>query len=124
ILDREQLMAKVAERIQRLIGYDLFSVMLWNEDSRLLEPWVSFQRDGLRLEGVFSIMRVPLGQGLCGTAAALRQAIRVPNVRLDPRYVRCVSGMEINSELVVPLVFKDRLLGLLDFESAHYDAFS
>jgi len=124
ILDREQLMAKVAERIQRLIGYDLFSVMLWNEDSRLLEPWVSFQRDGLRLEGVFSIMRVPLGQGLCGTAAALRQAIRVPNVRLDPRYVRCVHGMEINSELVVPLVFKDRLLGLLDFESAHYDAFS
>jgi sigma-B regulation protein RsbU (phosphoserine phosphatase) len=35
-----------------------------------------------------------------------------------------VSGLEVNSELVVPLVFKDRLLGLLDFESARYDAFS
>ena len=117
-------MAKVAERIQRLIGYDLFSVMLWNEETRLLEPWVSFQGDGLRLQGVLSVLKVPLGKGLCGTAAALRQAIRVPNVRLDPRYVRCVSGIEINSELVVPLLFKDRLLGVLDFESARYDAFS
>jgi sigma-B regulation protein RsbU (phosphoserine phosphatase) len=122
ILDRGQLLEKVAERIQRLIDYDLFSVMLWNEESRLLEPWVSFQRDGARLE--IAIASVPLGHGLSGTAAALRQAIRVPNARLDPRYVRCVSGIEVNSELVVPLVFKDRLLGLLDFESARYDAFS
>jgi sigma-B regulation protein RsbU (phosphoserine phosphatase) len=123
ILDRRQLMEKVAERIQRLIDYDLFSVMLWNEDSRLLEPWISFQRDGVRREDI-SVSSVPLGHGLVGTAAALRQAIRVPNARLDPRYVRCVSGIEVNSELVVPLVFKDRLLGLLDFESARYDAFS
>jgi phosphoserine phosphatase RsbU/P len=123
ILDRQQLMEKVAERIQRLIDYDLLSVMLWSEDSRLLEPWVSFQRDGVRREDI-SVSRVPLGHGLVGTAAALRQAIRVPNARLDPRYVRCVSGIEVNSELVVPLVFKDRLLGLLDFESARYDAFS
>jgi len=123
ILNREQLMKKVAERIERLIGYDLFSVMLWNEERRMLDPWISFERDGVRLAEI-SIDSVPLGHGLCGTAAALRQAIRVPNVRLDPRYMRCVAGMEVNSELVVPLVFKDRLLGLLDFESARYDAFS
>jgi sigma-B regulation protein RsbU (phosphoserine phosphatase) len=121
ILDRDQLLEKVAERLQRLIDYDVFSVLLWSETSRLLEPWMAFQRDGMRLE---SISSVALGTGLCGAAAALRQSIRVPNVRLDPRYLRCVSGIEVNSELVVPLVFKDRLLGVLDFESARYDAFS
>jgi sigma-B regulation protein RsbU (phosphoserine phosphatase) len=121
ILDREQLLVKVADRIQRLLDYDLFSVLLWSEERQMLEPWVSFQRDGVRVEGIAS---VALGTGLCGTAAALRQSIRVPNVRLDPRYVRCVSGIEVNSEMVVPLFFKDRLLGVLDFESGRYDAFT
>jgi sigma-B regulation protein RsbU (phosphoserine phosphatase) len=121
ILDREQLLEKVAERIQRLVEYDVFSALLWNDEKRLLEPFVAFQRDGVRLE---EISAVPLGFGLCGTSAALRQSIRVPNVRLDPRYVRCVTGIEVNSELVVPLIFKDRLLGVLDLESARYDAFS
>jgi phosphoserine phosphatase RsbU/P len=121
ILDRGQLLEKVAERLQRLIDYDVFSVLLWSEENRLLEPWMAFQRDGIRLEMISS---VALGSGLCGAAAALRQSIRVPNVRLDPRYRRCVSGVEVNSELVVPLLFKDRLLGVLDFESARYDAFS
>ena len=121
ILDREQLLEKVAERLQRLIDYDLFSVLLWSEERRLLEPWVAFQRDGVHMTGLSS---VPLGHGLCGAAAALRQSIRVPNVRLDPRYARCVAGIEVNSELVIPLVFKDRLLGVLDFESARYDAFT
>jgi sigma-B regulation protein RsbU (phosphoserine phosphatase) len=121
ILDREELLKKVADRLQRLIDYDVFSVLLWSEASRLLEPLMAFQRDGVRLETIAS---VPLGSGLCGAAAALRQSIRVPNVRLDARYQRCVSGIEVNSELVVPLVVKDRLLGVLDLESARYDAFS
>jgi sigma-B regulation protein RsbU (phosphoserine phosphatase) len=121
ILDRRRLLEKVAELLQRLIDYDLFSVMLWNEDRRLLEPWMSYQRDGRELAGIASL---PLGMGLCGTAAALRQPIRVPNVHLDPRYARCKTGIEVNSELVVPLVLKDRLLGTLDLESSRYDAFS
>lgn len=121
ILDRRRLLEKVAELLQRLIDYDLFSVMLWNEERRLLEPWMSYLRDGRELPGISS---APLGMGLCGTAAALRQPIRSANVHLDPRYSRCSTGIEVNSELVVPLVLKDRLLGVLDLESARYDAFS
>ncbi len=121
ILDRRRLLEKVAELLQRLIDYDLFSVMLWNEDRRLLEPSMSYLRDGRELAGILSI---PLGKGLTGTAAALRQPIRVPNVHLDPRYARCSTGLEVNSELVVPLILKDRLLGVLDLESSRYDAFS
>ncbi len=121
ILDREELVERVAELVRRLIDYDLLSVLIWNEESRTLDHWMSFQRDGARLEGMRSI---PLGYGITGAAAALRQAIRVPNVELDPRYVDCGGDLEVRSELVVPLIFKDRLLGVLDLESAAYDAFS
>jgi sigma-B regulation protein RsbU (phosphoserine phosphatase) len=121
ILDRRQLLERVAELVRRLIDYDIFSVMLWNEERQLLESWVAFRRDGSEVHGM---VPAALGSGLCGTAAALRQSLRVPNVHLDPRYTRCSSGIEINSELVVPLVFKDHLLGVLDLESREYDAFT
>jgi sigma-B regulation protein RsbU (phosphoserine phosphatase) len=122
ILDRRQLLEKVGEHLERLIDYDLFSVMLWNEEKRILEPWMGFLRGGLPFHGVLSCLH--LGEGLCGTAAALRQPLRVANVHLDPRYIKCTSGLEVNSEMIVPLVLEDRLLGLLDLESSRYDSFS
>jgi sigma-B regulation protein RsbU (phosphoserine phosphatase) len=121
ILDGQELLEKVAERVRRLIDYDMFSVMLWNESSQLLEPAFSILRQG---SGNATAESLPLGRGICGAAAALRQPIRVPNVRLDPRYVSCVRDIEVASELAVPLVFKDRLLGVLDLESERYNAFS
>ncbi|HEX5719034.1 MAG TPA: SpoIIE family protein phosphatase [Thermoanaerobaculia bacterium] len=121
ILDRRLLLERVAELVRRLIDYDVFSVMLWNEDRQLLEPWIAFHKDGRDVSGMVPNM---LGAGLTGAAAALRQSLRVPNVHLDPRYRRCVDGIDIRSELVVPLVFKDRLLGVLDLESLEYDAFT
>jgi sigma-B regulation protein RsbU (phosphoserine phosphatase) len=121
ILDRRRLLERVAEMVRRLIDYDIFSVMLWNEDRQLLESWMAFHRDGRELAG---LRPAALGSGLTGTAAALRQSLRVPNVHLDPRYIPCMDMMELNSELVVPLVFKDRLVGVLDLESREYDAFT
>ena len=121
ILDRRALLERVAELIRRLIDYDVFSVMLWNEDRQLLEPWIAFHKDGRDVSGMAA---GALGVGLTGTAAALRQSLRVPNVHLDPRYRRCMDGIDVRSELVVPLVFKDRLLGVLDLESLEYDAFT
>ena len=61
---------------------------------------------------------------MTGTAAALRQPMRVPNVQLNPHYVECGHDVEVRSELAVPLVFKDRLIGVLDLESVEYNAFS
>ncbi len=121
ILDRRQLLESVAERVRRLIDFDMFAVMLWSEQLQVLEPSLTIYRDGPKLG---EIPNIPLGYGICGTAAALRQAIRVPNVHLDPRYVRCTSDLEARSELVVPLIFEDRLIGVIDLESTRYDAFS
>ena len=121
ILDREKLLERVARRIQRLIHYDVFSVLLWNEESRQLEPQLSVYRDGQR---VSTVRPMGLGEGICGTAAALRQTLRVPNVQLDPRYIECVRDQTMRSELAVPMTVKDRLVGVLDLESASYDAFT
>ena len=121
ILDRKALLERVAELIKPLIDYDLFSVLLWEKSDRLLKPGAALAKDG---QTDMETSPMPLGQGICGTAAALRQSIRVPNVELDPRYVSCVEDLSIRAELAVPLVFKDRLLGVIDLQSLHYDAFT
>lgn len=120
ILDRGRLLERVAELVHRLIDYDVFTVMLWNPEALQLEPVLARFRDGL---DVGRIDPVPLGHGICGTAAALRKVIRVPNVTVDPRFVACSHPVEVRSELSVPLLFEDRLLGVIDLESARYDAF-
>ncbi|HBL30781.1 MAG TPA: hypothetical protein DD490_28430 [Acidobacteria bacterium] len=121
ILDRRQLLERVAQLLKRLIDYDLFSVLLWCDDTQTLDPWVAFDGDGLPFGRG---QCVGLGQGLTGTAAALRQSLRVPNVRLDPRFVSCSDHFATCSELVVPMTHKDLLVGVLDLESLRYDAFT
>jgi sigma-B regulation protein RsbU (phosphoserine phosphatase) len=120
ILDREQLLSRVSELVRRHMDFSRLNVFLWNEARQLLEITHSLRSDGSH----HSDETLPLGRGLCGTAAALRQAVRVANVALDPRYECCsVGGVPIRSELAVPLVFKDRLVGVLDLESEEYNAF-
>jgi sigma-B regulation protein RsbU (phosphoserine phosphatase) len=121
ILDPQALLERVAKRVGRLIEYDVFCFMFWNEQTQLLEPALEVYPDGNENAHAESLA---LGHGICGTAAALRQAVRVPNVHLDPRYVSCVRNVEVASELAVPLVVKDLLLGVIDLESAKYNAFS
>src|SRR3970040_2135364 len=94
--------------------------MLWDEEKQLLENVFSLRFD----QRISNKGGMPLGTGLCGTAAALRLPIRAPNVHLDPRYISCGDSVEVKSELVIPLVFKDRLVGVLDLESTEYNAFS
>jgi sigma-B regulation protein RsbU (phosphoserine phosphatase) len=120
ILDREELLRRVAQLVKRLIDYQLFCVMLWSEEKQLLEHTFS-QHFG---EQIVEKDGFPLGYGICGTVAALRQPLRVPNVQIDPRYVRCGHEIDVKSELTIPLVFKDRLIGVLDLESTEYNAFT
>jgi sigma-B regulation protein RsbU (phosphoserine phosphatase) len=112
---------RVAERLRSLIDYDVFTVFLWNDERRLLEPWMSVRGEQGEAAGVRGMA---LGEGISGTAASLRRAIRVPNVCLEPLYVACDSGVAVRSEMAVPLVVEDRLIGVLDLESAEFDAFS
>ncbi len=120
ILDREELLRRIAQSVKRLVDYHGFHVMLWNDEKQVLENTFSLRYD----QRIANKGTMRLGTGLCGTAAALRLPIRVPNVHLDPRYISCGDSVEVKSELVVPLVVKDRLVGVLDLESTEYNAFS
>ncbi len=119
ILDRQELLRRVAELVRRQVEFTCLNVFLWDGEDRLLKLAHSLHDDG----ALPCAQGLVLGQGLCGTAAALRQAVRVANVALDPRYESCHGSDSIRSELAVPLVFKDRLLGVLDLESDRYNAF-
>lgn len=118
ILDRRRLLERISDILGRLIDYQLFSVMVWKEDEQQLETLFSKHHPDVAKPQVLK-----LGEGLCGSAAALRQPVRVGNVHLDPRYIQC-SDERVRSELVVPLVIEDRLLGIVDLESFDYEAFS
>jgi phosphoserine phosphatase RsbU/P len=120
ILDREELLRRIAERVKRLVDYHVFSVMLWNESTQLLESVF-----GMRYEdSIPTFLRVPLRKGLTGAAAAERRAVRVDDVLTDARYIQCETSVDTRSELVVPLLLQDRLIGVLDLESTEPGAFT
>jgi sigma-B regulation protein RsbU (phosphoserine phosphatase) len=120
ILDREELLRRVAHRVKKLVNYHVFSVMLWNENTQLLES-VFGMRYGDAIPSRFTL---PLHQGITGISAGERRAIRVADTLNDPRYIQCETGVVVRSELVVPLLLQDRLIGVLDLESTDPNAFT
>jgi serine phosphatase RsbU (regulator of sigma subunit)/ubiquinone/menaquinone biosynthesis C-methylase UbiE len=122
-LDLDTVFERAAARVKALVDCQLFCLMLWNEETMLLEHSYS-TCDDERVEYDPS-QAFPLGYGVSGHAAARRHAIRIADVREDTRYVRFRHPeIEIRSELAVPLMFRDRLVGVLDLESTSVDAFS
>ena len=120
ILDREELLRRVAQRVKRLVDYHVFTVMLWNEASQHLESVFS-----QRYEDPHPVrLRMALNEGITGTAAAERRAVRVNDVMNDPRHITCELGLDAGSELVIPLLLQDRLIGVLDLESTEKNAFT
>ena len=73
-------------------------------------------------QGQPACVRIPLGQGVCGTAAERIATLRVEDVHLFPGHIAC--DIRSRSELVVPLVRKGRLLGVLDIDSPREGRFS
>jgi L-methionine (R)-S-oxide reductase len=65
--------------------------------------------------------RIPLNQGICGAAASHRQTIIVDDVDADPRYLAC--SLETRSEIVVPIMRGDKVLGEIDIDSDKKAAF-
>ena len=84
-----------------------------------------FLRGGELVVGPFqgraACVRIPLGGGVCGTAAARRETVIVPDVHAFPGHIACDSAS--NSELVVPLLSGDRLIGVLDLDSPRFNRF-
>lgn len=73
-------------------------------------------------QGRVACVRIPVGSGVCGTAAARRATVIVPDVHAFPGHIACDSAS--NSEIVVPLASGDRLIGVLDLDSPRLDRFT
>jgi len=120
ILDREELLRGIATHVKKLVNYHVFTVMLWNDATQFLEGVFAMHYE----DTIPSRFRVSLGEGVTGNAAASRKSIRVPDVLEDSRYLSCETTIRVRSELVIPLLLRDRLIGVLDMESAEPRAFS
>ncbi len=110
LLDLNQLLERLAASIKQLINYDAFSIMLVNEQQTALMHHFS-----KRFDERFKLDNIPLGKGVTGAAALERTIMRVADTRSDPRYIP--THPDIRSELAVPLITQDRLIGVMDLES-------
>jgi L-methionine (R)-S-oxide reductase len=89
--------------------------------------WVGFyllDRQKLYLgpfQGKVACTNIEIGKGVCGTSASKRETIIVPDVNNFPGHIFCDSSSK--SEIVVPLIKNNRLLGVLDLDSHEYNSF-
>src|SRR6202021_2148372 len=120
ILDREELFTRIAQRVKTLVDYSLFAVMLWNEATAQLENVLA----GHYGEPLPVRFCVPLFKGITGNAAGARAPVRVDDGRQDPRDIEMPNSENVRSEMVVPLLLQDRLVGVLDLESIKPGAFT
>ena len=110
ILNVDELLKRIAELLSRLIDYQMFSILMVDPAGEKLQ-----HRFSLRFQENIQLKHdVPLGDGLVGYAARHRQAVLVPDVSKDPRYI--LLNPETRSELAVPLIYKDKVIGVLDLE--------
>lgn len=118
VLVLKDLLRKIGTLTKRLIDYHRFSILLADERARVFNNVISLRQDE-RMPEKFT---VNFGQGLVGAAAAARQTVVVPDVSKDPRYI--ALNPETRSEMVVPLIHRDRVIGVVDMESPHLGYFT
>ena len=116
ILNLDELLTRIANLTRRVVDYRTFGILLINDDTNELEMKVA-----VRYGEQATVPRIKVGLGLTGYAALHKQAVVVPDVSKDPRYIRLVE--DARSELVIPLLLKDRCIGVFDLESPELDAF-
>jgi len=110
ILNVDELLKRIADLVTRIIDYQMFSILLLDPTGTVLQ-----HRFSLRFkESVQLKHEVPLGVGLVGHAALHGQPVLVPDVSKDPRYIN--ANPETRSELCIPLIYKDKVIGVLDIE--------
>jgi phosphoserine phosphatase RsbU/P len=116
-LDLDQVLDSVADVIHRVVGFDVFAILLYSERRKTLRVRHAI---GHREELVRNLS-IEIGEGIVGTAAQLRRPVSVGNVRLDNRYLNALDA--IRSELAVPMFCRGRLVGVIDLESTRLNAY-
>ncbi len=110
ILNLDELLGRIAELVRRLIDYQMFSILLLDASGEKLQHRFSLRFN----ENIHLKHEIPLGRGVIGYAAQTQQAVLVPDVSKDPRYIE--ANPETKAELAVPLIYKGKVVGVLDLE--------
>ncbi len=118
ILDLDELLERIGQLLRRLIDYQMFSILLLNERDQVLETQFAV-RFG---ERYVPLERVPQGRGLVGMAMKTHAPVYSPDVRRDQRY-HMVNPLT-RSELAVPLIYKKKVIGVLDLEHTRANYFN
>ena len=101
------------------------SALIWHGLPELNWSGFYFRKGDTLVLGPFqgrpACVRIAMGKGVCGTAAAQRQTLIVPDVHAFDGHIACDGAS--NSEIVVPLLRQDRVVGVLDLDSPRFDRF-
>jgi sigma-B regulation protein RsbU (phosphoserine phosphatase) len=116
-LDLDELLARIAEIIKRAIDYEVFAILLLNEKTKELRVHFSLGHPRELIRN----LRIKVGEGIVGRAAETRRSVLVNDVKGDPSYIPSAA---MRSELAVPLLFKGRLIGVIDLEAPQPDFFN
>ena len=117
ILALDELLGKIEKTIHALINFDAFSILLVDAERHVLR-----HRFSERYDQRVKLDNIPIGKGITGAAAVSRETVRVENTLADPRYI--ASHPEIRSEVAVPLIVQDRVVGVMDLESERIGFFT
>jgi sigma-B regulation protein RsbU (phosphoserine phosphatase) len=117
ILDLDVLLERIGHLAKRVVDYRTFGILLLEPETQELVARVAL-RFGVRVD---DMPHVKLGDGIVGHAALHRQPVLVPDVREDPRYIKVVE--DVRTVLAVPMLVKDRCIGVIDLESPEVAAF-
>jgi sigma-B regulation protein RsbU (phosphoserine phosphatase) len=116
-LDLQTLLTRTSELVRAVINYRIFAIFLINDRTRELR--MRFQ---IGHTPQVERTRVPVGKGIVGQVALTRQAILLNDVKSSDFYID--ANPEVQSELAVPLIAKNRLIGVMDLESTEADCFT
>jgi len=117
-LQVEEVLRRAAELTKRLIDYQIFAILLYDEADHVFRHRVTV-KFGQRVQEKFA---VPAHEGIVGAAAALGQPVVVPDVTQDPRYL--MVNPETRSEMAVPMIYQNRVVGVMDLESPQLNYFT
>jgi sigma-B regulation protein RsbU (phosphoserine phosphatase) len=118
ILEVDSLLERIGQLLRRLIDYQMFSLMLLDEKGETLITRYAWRFGYTHAP----LRRIPITSGLVGASVREWRVINVPDVRKDQRYLE--MNPETRSELIVPLFYKGRVIGVLDLEHTRTSFFN
>ncbi len=113
----EEALSSAVEGLQVTLGGDRVAILLVDEERKnlVVKAWIGYSEDA-------SDLIIPFGSGITGWAATHRKSLRINDISQDTRYIQVSSNTR--SELALPLIFRNDLLGVLNVESEQTNAYN